>query len=283
MTADNTPRLVSWDTTLLLNEDDQVQGIAAIGADVTSRRAIEAQIHQAQKLEGIGRMAAGIGHDFNNLLTVIIGHTSKLVHETRESPPLQESLSAISAAAEQCAGLSQQLLAVGRQQRLQSSICSLNTIIVGAEAVLRELAGRKTELDLQLDCRLKSVNADPAQIQRVLANLAGNACSAMPSGGELRIVTANADLDEAAVSGMPGLKPGSYVQLTVADTGTGMSEDVQARIFDPYFTTKPAGKGTGLGLSTVYGIVGQSGGHISVQSRLGEGATFTILLPAVEP
>jgi two-component system cell cycle sensor histidine kinase/response regulator CckA len=276
--AESIPRLVSWETTLLLNADGGVEGIAAIGTDITSQRALEAQIRQAHKLEGLERIAAGVAHDFNNLLTVIMGETSMLRH-AGESPATHESLSAIHAAAVRCAALTEQLLAVGRQQRLHPVILNLNAIIAGAEPVIRGLVGRNIGLDLRLDPTLRSVNADPAQLERVLTNLAANARDAMPDGGRLIIATENTDLDESARSAI-GLASGTYVRLTVTDTGVGMSDEVQARIFDPFFTTKPAGKGTGLGLSTVYGIIGQSGGFISVRSRPGDGATFVILLPA---
>ncbi len=274
------PRLVSWDTALLLDADGGVQGIAAIGTDVTAQRAVEAQVRQAQKLEGIERMAAGVAHDFNNLLTVIIGETSILLLESSEFEPSHRSLSAIDAAALRCRGLTEQLLTVGRQQRLRPVILNLNSIVAAAEPVIRSLVGREIVLDLQLDTSLLPVNADPAQLERVLMNLAANARDAMPDGGRLAIATGNAGMNEIAEYGMACLEATPYVRLTVTDTGVGMSEEVQARMFDPFFTTKPSGKGTGLGLATVYGIVRQSGGVLSVHSRPGEGTSFAILLPA---
>jgi PAS domain S-box-containing protein len=278
--ADGNPRLVSWDSTLLLDTEGHVRGIGAIGTDITSQKALEAQILQAQKLEGIARMAAAVGHDFKNLLTVVLGHTSNLLDGVAESHAMYGSLSATLAAATQCALLSEQLLAVGGEQRLHPAILNLNSIVADAEAVLRALVGGNIELELRLEPALRPVNADRAGIERVLTNLAANARDAMPDGGRLVITTANVDLDKASVPATANLKPGPYVQITLADTGIGMGEEVQTRIFDPFYTTKPPGQGTGLGLSTVYGIVRQSGGSISVQSRPGEGAVFTMLLPA---
>lgn len=277
--AESIPRLVSWDTTLLLDADGGVQGIAAIGVDITSQRAVEAQIRQAQKLEGIERMAAGVAHDFNNLLLVIMGETSILQEEARGAGAMQRSLSAIQASAVQCAGLTRQFLAIGGKQHLQPVVLNLNSVISGAEPVIRGVLGEEIGLHLHLDPLLRLVNADPVQMERVLSNLAANARDAMPDGGRLTIVTANAEPDAPVTL---GLEPGTYIRITVTDTGCGMSEDVQARIFDPFFTTKPIGVGTGLGLATVYGIVRQSGGVISVHSRPGEGASFSIFLPAVE-
>ena len=282
LTGDALPRSVSWDTTLLLNTDGGVEGIAAIGSDITRQKVVEAQIRQAQRLEGIGLLAAGMAHDFNNLLAVIIGHASQLISEIGKSHEMYAGLSAISAAAIQCAGLTEQLLVVGRQQRLQPVIVNLNVIISDAEAVIRGILG-KIELKLQLDSALRPIHADPARMERVLVNLAANARDATPNGGKLVIATANAELDEPPDPGAVNFKPGSYVRLTVTDTGVGMSEDVQTHIFDPFFTTKPAGHGTGMGLSTVYGIVRQSCGWISVQSQPGVGSSFQILLPAVKP
>jgi two-component system cell cycle sensor histidine kinase/response regulator CckA len=280
--AEGIPRLVSWETTLLLDADGGVQGIAAIGSDITSQRAIEVQIRQALKLEGIERVAAGVAHDFNSLLMVIMGESSILLERGNEFDVQHESLSAINAAALRCCGLTQQLLAVGRQQRLRPVTLNLNSIIAAAQPILRSLVGPKIVLDLQLDTSLRRINADPVQLERVLTNLAANARDAMPNGGKLIVATENAEPAETSVSGRAGLEPGPSVRVTVTDTGDGMSEEVQARIFDPFFTTKPSGAGTGLGLSTVYGIVGQSGGFISVHSRPGEGASFAILLPVAE-
>lgn len=280
--ADRSPRRVSWDTTLLLDTEGRVEAIAAIATDITSQKAVEAQILQAQKLEGIARVAAVVGHDFNNLLTVVLGNTSNLLDGIGPSHPMHGSLSAIYNSAKQCAVLAEQLLAVGGKQRLQPAIFDLNSLITDAEALIRALLGRKIELDLQLEPSLRQINADPAKIEGVLTHLAANARDAMPNGGKVVIATANTGLDETSVGGTAGLKPGPYVRLTVTDTGIGMGDEVQARIFDPFYTTKPPGKGTGLGLSTVCGIVRQSGGSISVYSRPGEGASFAMLLPAAE-
>jgi hypothetical protein len=282
LSAGGIPRLVSWDTALLLDADGGVEGIAAIGTDITSQKAVEAQIRQAQRLEGISRMAAGLANDYNNQLTVVIGRTDQLLCGTGVSQPMYERLSAVRAAALECSRLTDQLLAVGGKQRLQPVILNLNSIIADADVVMRGLAGQEIEVDLQLDPGLRPVRADRAQIERVLSNLADNARNAMPNGGKLVVATANADLDESSLSATAGLKPGPYVRLTITDTGAGISEEVQAHIFDPFFMTVPPGTGTGLGLSSIYGIVGQSGGFISVHSRPGAGTSFEILLPAAE-
>jgi signal transduction histidine kinase len=274
-------RLLAWDTTLLRNCDGAVDGVAAIGADITGQRAVESQVRQAKKLEGIAHMAAALAHDFNNILTVILGQSAYLLEGMSEPDPMYQSLSAIYASAMQCAGLTEQLLAVGGKQRMKPAVFNLNSVIQRAEAVLKSLVGDRIVLELQLHRSLRPIHADEAQLQRVLANLALNARDAMPDGGRLTLTTENADLVEASAR-PPARKPGSYVRLTVTDTGVGMSEEVQARIFDPFFTTKPSQKGTGLGLSTVYGIVGQSGGYIAVSSRPGAGASFEILLPAAQ-
>lgn len=179
--AERPPRLVSWDTTLLLNADGAVDGIAAIGTDITSQRALELQIRQEHKLESIERIAAGVVLDFNNLLTVIISESSMLLSQSGESHEMHEGLSAIHASAVRCAALTEQLLAVGRQQRLQPVILNLNSIIAGTEPVIRGLVGQNVSLHLRLDPSLRPVNADPAQIERVLTNLAANARDAMPN------------------------------------------------------------------------------------------------------
>jgi len=238
---------------------------------------------QVQKFETIGRMAGGVAHDFNNLLTIVMGHSDFLLKKVGESHPLYTSLSAIRSASQQCAELTEQLLAIGRRQPMHPEHINLNSVIAGQEAILRNMVGPAVDLTTDLDLSLGPIYADPAQIRRVLANLATNARDAMPKGGKLILATASVEVADRPDSHSPGVPPGQYVRLSAADTGIGLTEEVKTRMFDPFYTTKGAGKGTGLGLSTVYGIVTQSGGYILVHSEPGAGARFEILFPRVDP
>ena len=276
---DGPPRVIAWDTIGLYTHDNRPAGLAAIGRDITRQRMLELEIRQAQKLESIGRLAAGVAHDFNNLLMVVLGHTTYLLKKAEESSPLQESLTAIESAATQCTRLTTQLLAFGRRQHLMPQLISLNDVIAGDERIIRSLLRSGIELVLELESPLGLVFADPTQLQRVLANLATNARDAMPEGGRLTLATANVTV-EAGDEHYPGIDAGDYMRLSVSDTGVGITEEVRAHMFEPFFTTKEVGKGTGLGLATVYGIVAQSGGHILVHGEPGKGTTFDILLPA---
>jgi two-component system, cell cycle sensor histidine kinase and response regulator CckA len=248
--------------------------------DVTDRKSLEAQLQQAQKMEAVGQLAGGIAHDFNNLLTAILGSTELLLAGSTAADPSREDVQEISRAAHRAAALVRQLLAFSRKQVMQPRLVDLNTIVQEMGGMLRRVVGERITLRLDLDPALGHMTADPGQIEQVIANLGVNARDAMPNGGILTIATAN-------VSG-PGavhdaLLPGTPVTaLTVSDTGTGMDEHVLAHLFEPFFTTKELGRGTGLGLATVYGIVRQSGGHIQVASRLGEGSTFTVYFPRAD-
>jgi two-component system cell cycle sensor histidine kinase/response regulator CckA len=275
---DGPQRVISWDTIGLYNHNNRLEGLAAIGRDITRQTALEMEIRQAQKLESIGRLAAGVAHDFNNLLMVVIGHTSQLLQEVTESGRVRERLSAIERAAGQCARLTEQLLAFGRKHHLKPQIISLNDVVAGDEGIIRSLIGCGIELILDLGSPLGLVYADPTQIQRALANLVTNARDAMPHGGKLIVATSNVmiEAENAACRVAP---PGCYVRLSVSDTGVGLTEEVRTHIFEPFFTTKEHGRGTGLGLATVYGIVTQGGGHVAVQGEPGKGTRFDILLP----
>ncbi|MDX2194370.1 MAG: PAS domain-containing protein [Gemmatimonadales bacterium] len=249
--------------------------------DITDRKRLEAALLQAQKMEGIGRLAGGIAHDFNNLLTVILGVTDLTLADTWPDDPLREQLQQIREAAERAAQLTRQLLAFARRQMIQPRAVDVNARIRGMERLLRPLLGEPIEVIAELQPGCWPLRADPAQLEQVLLNLAVNARDAMPTGGRLRITTANQSLAEREAAAL-GIPAGDYVRLEVADTGTGMDEATQAHIFEPFFTTKPLGAGTGLGLAVCYGVVQQSGGAISVDSTPGLGSRFTILLPRAD-
>jgi signal transduction histidine kinase len=273
------PRRIAWNAILLRDVDGEPDGVAAIGRDVTDERALEARLLQAQKLESVGRLAGGVAHDFNNLLTVIMGYVTVALKQLDPESATYKGLLEAELAAEQCAALTQQLLAIGRRQQLRPEHISLNGVIASDEGILRAMIAQNVELVMDLEPSLGFVFADPVQIRRILANLAKNASDAMPNGGTLTIATSNADADLVRSEAQTSISPGPYVRLTVADTGIGITEEVKEHMFDPFFTTKSAGKGTGLGLSTVYGIIAQSGGYVSVRSEPGLGTTFEILLP----
>lgn len=247
--------------------------------DVTEKRVLERQLRMAQKMEAIGRLSGGIAHDFNNLLGVIIGYSALLKKKLTESDALYEHALEIEKAGQRAASLTKQLLAFSRQQVLTPAVLNLNSLASDMEKMLPRLLGEDIEVSLKLDPELGQVKADQGQIEQVIMNLAVNARDAMPTGGKLKIRTANVELDREYTRDHPGSKPGDYVMLTVTDTGTGMEPDTLLHIFEPFFTTKERGKGTGLGLATVYGVVKQSNGYIWVDSKLGAGTSFEVYLP----
>jgi len=240
------------------------------------------QLVQAQKMEAVGLLAGGIAHDFNNLLTVITGRAQLLSHGLRTDDPVAQGLGLIQRTAERATLLIQQLLAFSRKQVLRKRVLNLNSVVADMEKMLRPLIGEDIALATVLDPSLGPVSADPGQLGQVIMNLAVNARDAMPRGGKLTLKTVNVQLGSAAVGRQPGLRAGGYAVLSVSDTGVGMDPMTQARIFEPFFTTKESGKGTGLGLSTVYGIVQQHGGFVSVESACEVGTIFKIHLPHVE-
>jgi two-component system cell cycle sensor histidine kinase/response regulator CckA len=250
--------------------------------NINEWKQLETQFLQSQKMETVGRLAGGIAHDLNNLLTVLSGYSQLSLLELKEDDPLKGNLQEIKSATERAAQLTRQLLVFSRRQALDMKVLDLNTILRGLEKMLRRIMGEDIQLITNLAEDLGSVKTDPAQIEQVLLNLVVNAKDAMLEGGKLILETNNVELDEDYARTHMSVIPGRYVLLSVSDTGCGMSPEVKERIFDPFFTTKEKGKGTGLGLSTVYGIVKQSGGHIWVYSELGQGATFKIYLPRVE-
>lgn len=250
--------------------------------DITERKRLETQFFQSQKMETIGRLAGGIAHDFNNLLTVIKGYTQLSLSHIQEGDPCRENIEEIKAAAERAAELTNQLLTFSRRQILDMKVLDLNTIVRGLEKMTGRIIGEDIEMVTVLDDHLGRVKTDPSQIEQVILNLVVNARDAMPAGGKLAIETANVVLDETYARTHIGVAPGSYMMLSVSDTGCGMSPEIKELIFEPFFTTKEEGKGTGLGLSTIYGIVKQSGGNIWVYSEPGRGTTFKVYLPRVE-
>ncbi len=247
--------------------------------DVTEKRTLERQLRMAQKMEAIGRLSGGIAHDFNNLLGVIIGYSGVLKKSLDKSQPNYEYATEIEKAGQRAASLTRQLLAFSRQQVLTPSVLSMNSLVSDMEKMLPRLLGEDINVSLALDPKLGNVKADQSQIEQVIMNLAVNARDAMPSGGKLRIQTANIEMDNAFTRDRPGSKVGSYVMLAITDSGTGMSAETIGHIFEPFFTTKGVGAGTGLGLATVYGVVKQSNGYIWVDSVLDKGSTFQIYLP----
>jgi two-component system, cell cycle sensor histidine kinase and response regulator CckA len=247
--------------------------------DVTAQKHLEAQLRQAQKLEAIGQLAGGVAHDFNNLLLVITGHSALLAQDKALKGPSKNSVIEILRAAEQAAGLTQQLLAFSRQQLLTPKLVDLNSVVSETRSLLRRLIGEDVHLVTELQRRLRPVKVDPSQLQQVILNLAVNARDAMPQGGTLTLKTRNLALESPPQT--DPLTPGQ-VLLEVIDTGCGMTPEVQARIFEPFFTTKPEGKGTGLGLAVAHGIIQQSGGRIQVRSHPGAGTAVSIYLPAAK-
>jgi len=256
--------------------------VGCVSIDVSERRQLEDQLRQAQKMETVGRLAGGIAHDFNNLLTVVRGYAELLVERLGSDQKLLEFAREIAKAGDRAASLTRQLLAYSRRQVLAPQVVDLNAVIVDMDSMLRRLIGEDIDLVIALGQDLGRIKADSAQLEQVVLNLCVNGRDAMPQGGRLTIETANVALGENFARSHRGAKPGPHVMLAVSDTGGGMDAETQKHIFEPFFTTKGEGKGTGLGLATVYGIVKQSGGYISVRSELGRGATFKVYMPRVE-
>ena len=251
--------------------------------EITERRQLEEQLQQAQKLESIGRLAGGVAHDFNNLLTVINGYSDLIMRRLAPDDPNRERIDQVRKAGDRAAELTSQLLAFSRKQVIKPATLELNALIRDTEPMLRRLLPESIETSLRLTDASTHVMADPGQLNQVLINLAVNARDAMLDGGKLVVATAAVEFRERDAGLHPGLAAGWYILLAISDTGAGMSEEVRQHVFEPFFTTKKKGAGTGLGLATVYGIIRQSGGWISVESEPDHGATFRIYLPRVQP
>ncbi|MGA2279356.1 MAG: two-component regulator propeller domain-containing protein [Verrucomicrobiota bacterium] len=256
--------------------------LTGIATDITEHKQLEAQLFQSQKMETVGKLAGGVAHEFNSILTAIIGQSELLIEDLPSGSPLSQSATEISKAADRAATLTRQLLAYGRKQFLHPKTLDLNQVIADMEGMLRHLMGGDVDVRIISDAGLRAVKADAGQLEQVIINMAINARDAMPRGGKLTLETANVTFNHERADRDPEMKPGDYVMLAIADTGTGMSAEVKARVFEPFFSTKDVGQGTGLGLATCYGIIKQSGGHISVSSEPGRGTTFKIYLPQVQ-
>ena len=266
--------------TLVRGNDDRFL-IHGVLVDVTEQKQLQGRLAQSARMEAVGQLASGVAHDFNNLLTIIKGYSSLLLEKGSDGPDAHAALE-IQQAADRAAALTRQLLAFGRRQTLQPRILELNIVVRGLEKMLRRVVAENVELAIDTASDLGCVNADPVQMEQVLLNLVVNARDAMPSGGKLTISTAPLIVPADIGNDENLVRAGSYVGLSVHDTGIGMDSATRARIFEPFFTTKELGKGTGLGLSTVYGIIKQSNGHITVESEPGKGTTFRVSLPVAD-
>ena len=273
---------ISESSRLVHDQKGNVVSYEGTWRDITERRQLEEQLRQAQKMEAVGQLAGGIAHDFNNLLTIVSGYGQLLRGSLENDSRLREHVQEVLKAADRAASLTGQLLAFSRRQVLTPQVLDLNDVVANMDKMLLCLMGENHDLAMIQGKQLGRVMADPGQIEQVIMNLAVNARDAMPEGGRLTIETANVVLDEAYARKHVALAPGPYVMLGVSDTGCGMDAEIEAHMFEPFFTTKEPGKGTGLGLATVYGIVKQSGGYISVESKVGNGTTFKIFLPHVD-
>ena len=287
--ADGALTAYQWTGAALTDEHGQVSGLTGVGRDVTERqraeevlRQRESEMRQLQKIEAIGRLAGGVAHDFNNVLTVVIGRCQLLLARYQPEDPVYHDLDQIESTAQRAASLTRQLLAFSRNQASAQQPLDLNTTVTSVSDMLGRLIGENIQLAVTLDPTLDLVTADPGQIEQVIVNFAVNARDAMPEGGRLSIATRNITLNAEFVSVHPGAIAGPHVLLEVRDSGLGMDEETRQRAFEPFFTTKAPGKGCGLGLSTVYGIIKQHGGCIAVESAPGRGTAFSVYLPRIE-
>ena len=287
--ADGALVAYQWTGAALTDEHGRVSGLTGVGRDVTERtraegilRQRENEMRQLQKIEAIGRLAGGVAHDFNNVLTVVIGRCQLMLSRYRPGDPAYDDLDQIESTAQRAASLTRQLLAFSRNQTSARQPLDLNATVTSVSDMLARLIGENIELAVALDPKLDLVMADPGQIEQIIVNFAVNARDAMPNGGRLSIATRNVMLTAAFVAAHPTATVGPHVLLEVCDTGVGMDEATLQRAFEPFFTTRAAGKGCGLGLSTVYGIVKQHEGYASIESEPGRGATFRVYLPRIE-
>jgi len=270
------------DTAVLVPGSETHPLMEGVIVDITERRMLENQLQQARRMEAVGRLAGGVAHDFNNLLTIIKGYVELALKRCAGQPELEGNIRHIADASERAVTLVRQLLAFSRKQVLKPKVLDLNNIVLSMDKLLRRLMSENIEMKTLVGKNIGAVKADPSQIEQVILNLIVNARDAMPQGGKLFIETSNVELDSTFAMDQSTVIPGPYVLLSVTDTGVGMNAETQAHIFEPFYTTKESHRGTGLGLSTVYGIVKQSGGHISVYSEKGRGTTFKVYLPRVQ-
>ncbi len=280
--ADGNVKWLHGATSPTLDEEGRVIRLDGVVSDITERKQLEEQLHQAQKMEAIGTLAGGIAHDFNNMLTAVMGYTGLTLQMLPPDSSVRPDIESIERIAHRGANLVRQLLAYARRQIIEPKVINLNELLLNTAQMLKRLISEDIELVTLTSAAHDKVNIDPGQIEQVLFNLVVNARDAMPTGGKIIIKTQDSHLKEEYARQNSVITPGHYVMLTVADTGTGMTETVKNRLFEPFFTTKEVGKGSGLGLATCIGIIRQNKGHITVQSRLGEGTTFEIYLPLAE-
>jgi PAS domain S-box-containing protein len=273
---------VNVNMTVVRDAAGQPTRTVAVIEDINERRKLQAQFIAAQKMEVVGQLAGGVAHDFNNIIAVIMGYGNLITADLEADSPLRKYADEIQHATERAAGLTRQLLIFSRNQTVQPVVLDLNVAVKELDKMLRRLVDEHIEMAVVLEKQNGRIKADPGYIWQVLMNLVVNARDAMPNGGKLTIATRNVTLDENYTRTHTGIIPGDYVMLTVSDSGTGMTDEVKAHIFEALFTTKPKGKGTGLGLATCRTIVQQSGGHIDVESELGKGTTFKIYFPRVD-
>jgi len=259
---------------------DGRRGVLAVVNDITHRRQLEEQLRHLQKMESVGQLAAGVAHDFNNILTVISGSAAILSEIMADQPECMEWLTQIAAASERAANLTRQLLLFSRKQQLKRTTVNLNELTSNLTKMLGRLLGEHITLEFSYDNDLPPIQGDPGMLEQVIINLAVNARDAMPQGGRLQIATRAIQYQSAPPSPNPAARPGTFVRLAVRDTGSGIPAEIRERIFEPFFTTKEVGKGTGLGLATVFGIVTQHEGWIEVESKTDQGTAFLIYLPA---
>jgi len=285
---DGTVLDVSVSVSPVLDSAGRVTGAASVARDISGRirvdaeqRVLQARLRHSERLETVGQLAGGLAHEFNNLLGVIVGYAGILAEEIGDRPELRADLQPIMDAAERAGRLTRQLLIFSRRDTPQLQEFSLNEVVAGVRELLVGSLGSGIVLEVELEAALPRVRADRGHVEQVLMNLAVNARDAMPEGGTLRITTGSAVLDDAYCAEHRDARPGQFVELTVRDTGTGMSAEIAARAFEPFFTTKPPGRGTGLGLATVHGVMARAGGSVSVESQEGVGTVFRCYFPAV--
>ncbi|MEW5981850.1 MAG: PAS domain S-box protein [Acidobacteriota bacterium] len=279
LTRTGDQRLISWHSVQLTDATGAVIGALNAGEDITERRRLEEQFRGAQKMESVGVLAGGVAHDFNNMLTAILGYTQLIMAALPADSPIRADLREVQLAGEEAADLTARLLAFGRRQMLRIDVADPNAIVTRLEKILGSLLGENITLATDLTPDVGLVNVDTNQIDQVILNLASNSKDAMPDGGTLTIATQPGTAEAAAGCLPPGTDPAAFVRLSVTDTGFGMDPATLERAFEPFFTTKPKGRGTGLGLSAVYGIVRQTGGHVFADSTLGHGTTIELWLP----